>query len=148
MCNSVQPHRQQPTRLLCPWDYPGKNTGVGCHCLLWNLLSCSFSGLLFYWFVKHLFSYSSSFYFMVFWSDHLIIDHLQHLFPWPTWIQKAPTSIRLSVLFSYFVLLLLMVFLLLHVKLYYFTLEELLLSSFCLSTISFRQIWFKMQLNT
>ena len=20
-----------PTRLLCPWDYPGKNTGVGCH---------------------------------------------------------------------------------------------------------------------
>ena len=23
-----------PTRLLCPWDFPGKNTGVGCHCLL------------------------------------------------------------------------------------------------------------------
>ena len=22
------------TRLLCPWDSPGKNTGVGCHCLL------------------------------------------------------------------------------------------------------------------
>ena len=21
----------QPTRLLCPWDSPGKNTGVGCH---------------------------------------------------------------------------------------------------------------------
>ena len=21
----------QPTRLLCPWDFPGKNTGVGCH---------------------------------------------------------------------------------------------------------------------
>ena len=21
-------------RLLCPWDYPGKNTGVGCHFLL------------------------------------------------------------------------------------------------------------------
>ena len=31
---SVRPHRQQPTRLLCPWDSPGKNTGVGCHCLL------------------------------------------------------------------------------------------------------------------
>ena len=28
------PHRQQPTRLPCPWDSPGKNTGVGCHCLL------------------------------------------------------------------------------------------------------------------
>jgi len=23
-----------PTRLLCPWDSPGKNTGVGCHALL------------------------------------------------------------------------------------------------------------------
>ena len=30
----VRPHRQQPTRLLCPWDSPGKNTGVGCHFLL------------------------------------------------------------------------------------------------------------------
>ena len=28
--NSVRPHRWQPTRLLCPWDSPGKNTGVGC----------------------------------------------------------------------------------------------------------------------
>ena len=26
--------RQQPTRLPCPWDSPGKNTGVGCHFLL------------------------------------------------------------------------------------------------------------------
>ena len=31
---SVPPHRGQPTRLLCPWDSPGKNTGVGCHFLL------------------------------------------------------------------------------------------------------------------
>ena len=23
-----------PTRLLHPWDFPGKSTGVGCHCLL------------------------------------------------------------------------------------------------------------------
>ena len=28
------PHRRQPTRLLCPWASPGKNTGVGCHFLL------------------------------------------------------------------------------------------------------------------
>ena len=32
--NSVRPHRQQATRLPCPWDSPGKNTGVGCHFLL------------------------------------------------------------------------------------------------------------------
>ena len=30
----VRPHRRQPTRLPCPWDAPGKNTGVGCHFLL------------------------------------------------------------------------------------------------------------------
>jgi len=30
----VRPHRWQLTRLLCPWDSPGKNTGVGCHFLL------------------------------------------------------------------------------------------------------------------
>ena len=33
-CLTVQPHRWQPTRLLCPQDSPGKNTGVGCHFLL------------------------------------------------------------------------------------------------------------------
>ena len=30
----MQPHRRQPTRFPCPWDSPGKNTGVGCHFLL------------------------------------------------------------------------------------------------------------------
>ena len=30
----MRPHRRQPTRFCCPWDYPGKNTGVGCHFLL------------------------------------------------------------------------------------------------------------------
>ena len=34
MSDSVQPHRWQPTRLLCPRNSPGKNTGVGCHFLL------------------------------------------------------------------------------------------------------------------
>ena len=32
--NSLQPCGLQPIRLLCPWEFPGKNTGVGCHCLL------------------------------------------------------------------------------------------------------------------
>ena len=30
----MRPHRRQPTRLPCPWDSPGKNTGVGYHFLL------------------------------------------------------------------------------------------------------------------
>ena len=31
--DSLWPHRWQPTGLLCPWNFPGKNTGVGCHFL-------------------------------------------------------------------------------------------------------------------
>ena len=34
MSNSCQSHGLQPTRLLCPWNSPGKNTGVGRHALL------------------------------------------------------------------------------------------------------------------
>ena len=34
MSNSLRPYGLEPTRLLCPSDSPGKNTGVGCHTLL------------------------------------------------------------------------------------------------------------------
>ena len=34
MSNSLRPYGRQPTRLLCPWNSPGKNTGMGCHALL------------------------------------------------------------------------------------------------------------------
>ena len=34
MSDSSRPHGLKPTRLLHPWDFPGKSTGVGCHCLL------------------------------------------------------------------------------------------------------------------
>ena len=34
MYDSLQPHGLQPARLLCPWDSPGKNTGVGIHSFL------------------------------------------------------------------------------------------------------------------
>ena len=32
--DSLQPHVLQPARLICPWDSPGKSTGVGCCALL------------------------------------------------------------------------------------------------------------------
>ena len=38
MSNSVQPYGLYATRLLCPWDSPGKNTGVRCHALLQGIL--------------------------------------------------------------------------------------------------------------
>ena len=34
MSNSLWPHGLQPARLLCPWDFPCKNTGMSCHFLL------------------------------------------------------------------------------------------------------------------
>ena len=37
--DSLQPHGLQPARLLCPWDCPGKNAGVGCHFLLQGIFS-------------------------------------------------------------------------------------------------------------
>ena len=32
--NCLWPHGLWPARLLCPWAFPGKNTGVGCQSLL------------------------------------------------------------------------------------------------------------------
>ena len=34
-----------PTRLLCPWDSPGKNTGVGCHALVQGIFPTQGSNL-------------------------------------------------------------------------------------------------------
>ena len=50
----LPPHGLSPARLLCPWDFPGKNTRVGCHFLLqiiswtrdWMHVSCTARGLL------------------------------------------------------------------------------------------------------
>ena len=33
----VRPHEPYPAKLLCPWDFPGKNTGVCCHFLLQSI---------------------------------------------------------------------------------------------------------------
>ena len=38
MCNSLWPRGLSPTRLLCPWSFPGKNIGVGCHFLSQGIL--------------------------------------------------------------------------------------------------------------
>ena len=38
MSDPQRPRGLQPSRLLHPWDFPGRSTGVGCHCLLQILL--------------------------------------------------------------------------------------------------------------
>ena len=47
MCSvdSLQPHGLQPTRLLCPWNSPGENTGVGCHVFLQGIFPIQGSNL-------------------------------------------------------------------------------------------------------
>ena len=50
-------HGQKTSRLLCPWDFPGKKAGVGCHALLqvifptqgsnWHLMSPALAGRFF-----------------------------------------------------------------------------------------------------
>ena len=34
LSDCLKPHGLEPSRLLCPWDFPAKNSGVGCHFLL------------------------------------------------------------------------------------------------------------------
>ena len=59
VANSLQPCGLQPTRLLCPWDSPDKDTGVGCHFLLQGILPTQGSnpGLLHYRPILHQLSY-------------------------------------------------------------------------------------------
>ena len=49
MPNSLQSHGLQPPRLLLPWDFTGKDTGLGCHLLLQRAyrdpqIACSWLG--------------------------------------------------------------------------------------------------------
>ena len=43
--DSLWPHGLQPTRLLCPWNSPGKNTGVSSHSLLQGIFPTQGSNL-------------------------------------------------------------------------------------------------------
>ena len=45
MSDSLRPHRLQLTRLLSSWDFPGMNTGVGCHFLLQGIFPTQGSNL-------------------------------------------------------------------------------------------------------
>ena len=55
--DSLQPHRQYPAMLLCPWGFPGKDTGVGCHSFSrgssrprdWTRVSCTAGRLFTIW---------------------------------------------------------------------------------------------------
>ena len=74
-------HRRQPTRLPHPWDFPGKSTGVGCHCLLQyytinvsNFIKCTYK------------------------SHHLLKSILSHTFKTWSWgrLLRVPCTARRS----------------------------------------------------
>ena len=45
MSDSLRPHGLYPTRLLRPWNFPGKSTEVGCHFLLQGIFPTQGSNL-------------------------------------------------------------------------------------------------------
>ena len=45
LSNSLHPYGLQPSRLLCPWNFPGKDTGVGFHSLLQGIFQTQGSNL-------------------------------------------------------------------------------------------------------
>ena len=45
MSDPLRPHGLWPSRLLCPWKSPDKNTGVGCHALLQGIFPTQGSNL-------------------------------------------------------------------------------------------------------
>ena len=66
----LRPHGLQPCRLICPWDSPGKSTGVGCHFLLQGLFLTQGSNpclqwllhrrrILYYWATREAVTYIS-----------------------------------------------------------------------------------------
>ena len=57
MSDSLQPHGPQPTRLLCPWDSPGKDIGVDCHFFLQGIFLTQGSALH----LQHLYTVSGYF---------------------------------------------------------------------------------------
>ena len=67
-CLTLGSHELQPTRLLCPWDFPGKNTGVECHSLLQGIFPTQGlnPGLLHCRQFLYLLSHHGSFFFVFF----------------------------------------------------------------------------------
>ena len=83
--NSLQPHGLYPTRLFCPWDFPGKDTGVGCCFLLQGIFLTQ----------------GSSLYLLHWQADSLPLSHLGRpdssvqeptRSPWPLILQGSPSS--------------------------------------------------------
>jgi len=80
---SLRPHGLLPTQLLCPWNSPGKNTGVGCHALLQGIFPTQGSNPCLLWLLQ-------------------LLHCRQILYRWAT--REAPYRILpVRILLSYFI---------------------------------------------
>ena len=89
--DSLRPHELQPTRLLCPWDSPGKNTGVGCRALLQGIFPTQRSspGLPHCRRILNCLSHQGSPYICVYIYTHTRIYVIVYLFIWLCWVFAA-----------------------------------------------------------
>ena len=83
-------HELQPSRLLHPWDFLGKSTGVGCHCLLHvgYIDICNYYVFFLDWSLDHyVVSFFVSYDILYFWNEDchsgflLVFIHVEYLFP-------------------------------------------------------------------
>ena len=76
--DSLWPHGLQPTRLLGPWDFPGKDTAVGCHFLLQGeACICIYKGHMYLYRKKYI---NICIYIYMYTSIYLYIIHILHSF--------------------------------------------------------------------
>ena len=89
--DSLGSYGLQPARLLCPWDFPGKNTGVGCHFLFQGIFPTRGSNppllQLLHWQagpspVSHLGSPDSDLRVPDFWSPHPVLRYADSVNAW------------------------------------------------------------------
>ena len=78
--NPVQRYGLQPTRLLCPWDFPGKNTGVDCHFFLHGIFPTQGSNPCFlHW-----------------WADSFQLSHLESRLLHTSVLRGLPRAVSLN----------------------------------------------------
>ena len=114
MSDSLRPHGLQPTRILHPWDFPGKSTGMGCHCLLQEvslfLLYSQYWRTCLWHHILHSINWLESLtvfkYIYLFWTDWWLLYNIglisvihqheltidEHMSP-PSWISLPPPAL-------------------------------------------------------
>ena len=111
--DSLWPHGPQPASLLCPWDSPGKNTGVACRALLpedihYELFYCSQEGITLKWvdMLHYIFLYNIKFNYIAFNSCVHPTTGFLSIF----WVTRTRASLFSSFFFFPFLLLLFFLF--------------------------------------